>query len=775
MTDGTDSTNPSRGDTCGGHAPHSHGPSGAGYTYGSYPYGEDPLGGVSQVWSVPVIGNLSSDRILRVLLRKWFTIALCAVLGVCIAFLYVQRTTPIYRASSLIEMHLRQPRVLSTQGAYVDDGADSAAARFHTRLMQFRGSAVVEQASHHMRELWTGEELPPQGRLLGALAKDVRFSLRKGTRLIDVVFVHSDPQFAASAADAFAEAAKSHTSEEDRRTVETAVAWLQEQAAAQARKLAEADQALIDYRVANNIDVLEGAQLSEQATMLALNAILVDQEKDEVLTKELLDFTVALTGSNLVSGSLPAGMPREDLILEALRAWRKAQLSHAALAAKYTERHPTMIEAQARVTATRTRLTEEVSLGQQSVSNRLLLIRRQMRGIREKINQRRQALGQLEQQIVERRTRFTRMERQREARDEAYSSILKRIEGARLSADENTAIVKIHEKARIPSHPIKPQRNRSMAIGLLVGLLCGGLLTLTIDNMDDRVGSMPDVEHIIGIRVLGLIPHAARSRREDLAMASIDHRFSRISEAFANVRSLLNSLQLREQTKSILVASAIPEEGKTITACNLAISFAMAGRRTLLVDFDMRRPRLRGIFGKPTEQTSLLHALSSGDRSRFDELPFETDCPHLDVITSLPAEDISPAETMGHDVIGDFMRWAAEKYDRLIIDSPPCGVVSDAMVLADHVGAVIIVCRPSQSRKKPTRQLVRQLRDIGANIIGTIINDVDFSRTSSRSAYDYTHPHSYYRYGDYHAAAKRKDRKSKRGRQAEPGDAGSQA
>ena len=362
-------------------------------------------------------------------------------------------------------------------------------------------------------------------------------------------------------------------------------------------------------------------------------------------------------------------------------------------------------------------------------------------------------LTTLERRIVQVRAQLTTMERERDACDIAYRGILNRIEGARLSADENTAIVKLVESAEVPSTPVPKRSLPILVFGLLLGVLGGFGLALATDTLQDRVSSLADVERGIGIKVLGLIPRIKAGNRADLALATLNQKVGPLIEAFAGIRTLLNSGQYRESSKSILIGSSAPQEGKTMVSCNLAIGSAKTGMRTLLVDFDMRRPRLGAIFPQPGEAQSLLKILSQGNPSLFDKLPIPAQCKNLDVVFTRASDEANPAEVMASKTVAEFFKWAASRYDRVIVDSPPFGLVSDATVLATLTDSVIIVCRADKTRRRTARHAVRQFTDMGAHVIGAIINNVDYGPRSNFSGEHYQGAYYGSGYGHYSSGA----------------------
>ena len=210
---------------------------------------------------------------------------------------------------------------------------------------------------------------------------------------------------------------------------------------------------------------------------------------------------------------------------------------------------------------------------------------------------------------------------------------------------------------------------------------------------------------------------------------------------------MLDSAQYRARSTVILVASSVPEEGKTITSSNLAIACAKNGQRVLLIDFDLRRPRMVGIFPMPPEGRGLLDYLSSsGADTSPAELAYATGCPNLTVIASRPVKGASPAELVGSRRVTELLTWARQHFDRVVIDAPPLGLVSDALVLAGLSDCVLVMARPDISRKQATLHTIRRFREAGISLISAVINDISFTAGSS---YYSPYHHYYSQYQSY--------------------------
>ncbi|MCO5043944.1 MAG: polysaccharide biosynthesis tyrosine autokinase [Kiritimatiellae bacterium] len=722
-------------------------------TYTDPYYGDQP--GLSA--DTGLLGKVTLDRLVRVAARKWVTVGLVIAFALLATAVYLLFAHRVYRADALIEMSTRRPRITSGQGAIIDDVSSSWGAEevFNTRLEKFKGDETRRVAADKLRGIVgrpdaTHEQmdalLPPP--------TAVDFRLVPRTRLLRITVDSRDPVMAANLANAFAAATEAIAFEENRLTSDSAVAWLQTQVIAQRKALETAEQALVDFRAKNQLDALEFRQKTLKASLEEFNSTLIKLENQQLLTKELLGTLSEISRDPAGAGRIPLSVPRQEEITAALRAWMDAVAQRDSLLTRLTPKHPDVLAQEETISIVRHQLDNSIQRSRSTVQSELTLVDNQMQSLKDESLARRKELNDLELDIVKAHATLTSLERERDASDLSYRGVLNRIEEARLSADENTASIKTAKKATPPVHPIKPRKMRILMVAFILGALGGLGLALFTDNLEDFVTNTRDLESELGLKVLGLIPHMEVAAREELALASLNDRFSQVAEAFAGIRSLIDSLAGPKLGRSVLVVSTTAAEGKTITSCNLAIMTAKRGLKTLLVDFDLRRPRVGRMFKLNPQAGSLIHSLASHDPALFDSLPQATECENLHVVSSRPTQDISAAEIMGSRILKDFMDWAEKRYDRVIVDSPPYGVVSDAVSLAGLAGCMVLVCRPNKSRKRAIHHAIKRLAEAGANILGAVVNDVDFTKGSFLSNYSYRDTHYNYReqYGsDEHA------------------------
>jgi polysaccharide biosynthesis transport protein len=757
---GTREKAPGRGGAYGGRPPYYGGYGGYG-GYGAYTgYGMPYYG--EQQGEPGMFGEISLRRMHRLIMRKWVAILLITGFGVAGAFFWLSKLTPLYGASCIMEMSVRKPALASRQGAVLEDAAWNPDEVFQTRLEKFKGATMTEYALALLRDELGGREFSKEE--IELIVSHTSFSLVRRSMLVRANSLHPDPRMAQVIANTFAKAAQQFAFDENKTTSDNAVKWLQTQAASQRKDLEAADKKLSDFRSANNLDVMESELRTVQQTKMELASELTKIESEEVLADEILNAVKVVEAQPQNAGKLPDSTTRKADIVSAVDRWLTAVAERDILLSRYTAKHPEVKTKDEVINVYKGQVADAFARAIQTAESNVNLLKKQAASLQQEIRARSNLATDLEKQLVARRTEFSALEREKDAADTSYKGLLNRIEEARLSADENTATVKIVEPATLPVLPSWPNRMHHIIVGVLLGLLLGLGFALLTDTLEDRVMGTEDLERTIGARVLGLIPHSRFVKREELAKCAITQKFSQMTEAFAGIRGLMDSAQYRDQSHTILVTSTAPEEGKTVIATNLAATMARAGIRTLLIDFDMRRPRIGKMFAIPEDRTALINELAKGDAADFASLPFQTECENLWVIGSRATREISPSEIIGSKAVKDLIEWASAHFDRVIMDSPPYGIVSDPITLGSYANGIMLVCRPSNTRKRALRHAVRQFMEAGANVIGVLVNDIDFRAGSYFSNYDYYYGHYYsYKYRNYYGTREEKGGDKKKG------------
>ena len=701
-----------------------------------------------------VLGPLSISRVIRVVAQKWPTLVVAILLGLGAGFAYYKAAPVSYKATSVIEMSVRGGSYMGTRDAELNSPETQGAHEeiFNTRLIQLQGRDVVKLVADRVRADYASLKTMPDEELYTMLQNSVDFTLQKKSRLVLIAVRHAKPEIAKSIANAYAETAHTFSIEQTKRSADDAVEWLDEQLKICTLAKERADAAVLKFRVDNQLDFMISQNDSLKLTHNQLATELAQAESIESRATDLLAVLTAIQKDPEKVSSLPEHVPRAAEITAAQRAVQDAITQRNDLLTRYTDKHPDVEQLNSRIKVLEQQFQESVWRARETAAANLDLLRKQTASLREKEAENVRERTELGVRISETESKLSQLESARNLANQNFVNVTTRVEEVRLRSQDTHATIRVIEEAPLPTRQVSPDPRIAFSAGPVLGLIIGFIFILVLDRVEDKITSSEDIERHMGSKVLALLPHVPRIKRSQLVSLSADKKFSRFAEAFAGLRGLLESPRYSELTKVVLFVSTQPEEGKTITSSNLAVSYGMAGRKTLLVDFDLRRPRIGRMFlGENTtidEHNSLLDVLASGDPAKFGDLPTASGYDNLDIIASKPTSHISPADVLGSQILGKFFDWARKNYERVIIDSAPFGLVSDALALGMLSDSVIIVCRPERSRYGVVRHALRSLSESGSRILGVVVNDVDFGRSGTFSSYDYgSGAYGYSKYG----------------------------
>lgn len=306
--------------------------------------------------------------------------------------------------------------------------------------------------------------------------------------------------------------------------------------------------------------------------------------------------------------------------------------------------------------------------------------------------------------------------------------------------------IRVMQYAEIPTSPIGPQRMKGILMAGVFGLIMGLGLVYLLDYIDNTIRSQEDIEKYIKLPCLGHTPSVkdkAKTEYEKMIIVQSDPESS-LAEAFKNVRTGIVFSAPPEVLKSILITSTIPSEGKTLIATNLAATIALDGNRVLLVDSDMRRPTIHNAF--KLENASGLSNYLTGSVS-LDNVVNKTFIDNLSFISAGPTPP-NPSGLLGSFKMEEFIKEASSKFDRVIIDGPPLIGISDSIILSKIVSGTLLVIRFGTASREIISRARQCLQEVGTNIIGVILNDVDVEKEAYYSKYYHYYSRYYAKYGE---------------------------
>lgn len=716
------------------------------YYYGSGNYGR-PAAGYDDPSQDPnsLVGTITPARVLRVISQRWITVLVFLLVGLVASFAVYRISPTIYEAKSEFTMQMRSPKT-SAPGALGQiteiDYGNTYEEVFNTRLSDWRSEKLITKIVQQYRANHPASTVSDE-ELLGTLAKS-ELELVRRSRLITIAVRSGSPQLAADLANSYAEAIESFTDEENRLRCDKAVAQISDQVKKQRSVDERVSEALLNFRKTHKVDNLKSEREIVQQSLQKVTADVLELESEVTSATEWEKVLEAAQETPEDFGALPSAVPRSSEIGQAYTDLQKCRLELNSLLTSFTTSHPDVRIKQKNLDILKQQFTESVSRALATAHGNLASFRNQLAVHRKSRDRLTATLAEIDQKIISAESGLAQIESEKEISSLLLKQLQQDENTARIAAEANNEIVRVGRIAGVPSKPVLPNPIMIFAAGIIGSLALGFLFVLVLDHLEDTVISISDLETRLSLKVLAVLPHVRRKKREDVAKFVAENKYSQFAEAVAGLRNLLDSPRYAEMNKVLLVMSTQPAEGKSITSCSLAISNAQAHRKTLLVDFDLRRPRLAKVFGLTDldVEHSFSHTLQRGGKCNFSELVNRSCIEDLDVIASLKPEGVDPASIMGSSIVSEFFAWARENYDRVIIDSPPFGIVGDVVTLASMVDGVMVVCCPDRTHFRPIQSAVRNLAEAGATVLGVIVNDVETNQMDGAFSM-----HGHYSYG----------------------------
>ncbi len=479
-----------------------------------------------------------------------------------------------------------------------------------------------------------------------------------------------------------------------------------------------------------------------------------------------------ISDSKIIVDKLRLNTERQAKLQDTIRDYenriKNAETEKAQLMVKYTEENPKVQQKTAEIVKLQDNLEnikkdvtavidrDQKKIETDAVSGALTNLRAQLNAAINRENQLRTAYeneASKAQRSGEAETRLTTLKREIETNRsllDKYTQSQK--EQELLIAGSRPDNLKISNHAITPTAPIGPQRTRNIFIAFLISLAAGIGLAFLMDYLDDSVKSSDDIGRNLGLPTLALIPHQNlidKRKLTDLALSrssgqtgsmtliTMQDQRSPMAEAYRHLRTSLLFSSAGKPPQTILITSSQPSEGKTTTAINTAITLAQADADVVIIDCDLRRPRLHSHFGM--DNTHGLTNYLSGEKNPENMIKTFADLPRLKVITSGPIPP-NPAELLSSNEMKNLLQFLKGKYKHIIVDSPPAISFTDAAILSTQVDGVVLVAMAGKSSLHLMRRFKQRLGTIGARIYGVVLNGIK----ANSMEYDYGTSYVYY-------------------------------
>lgn len=713
-----------------------------------------------------VHGERSRRDVLREtlgILRKqiWYSLLFFALVVSGVA-LWTFRQTPKYEASATLIIDTQPPRVFANLHEVVELGTGSFWSNKEYYETQYKVIAsrsiaerVVERLELDTDPVFLGRpvQAPADGKAAepGPDAVDlVRTGLQveplPDTRVVRLKYRHSVAEMAQKVVNTVARVYQEANL--DYRNVATVDAnrELGTQLREAKGKLEDSEDRLARFKQENGIIISNiDTQLNIiadklQTTSAALNATESEREKLEARLGRIRSMNLEKDW-----GSLDEVLA-SPLLARLKESYLKLNQEKIQLSVDFLEKHPRMKTVDDQLTLVRKSIDDEVHLIISSLERNLAALQDTEAATRARLRKVEDEARRLEGL----RNTFERLKREAQENGSLYEMVVARLRETSLTGQVDSNNIRILDLALLPTTPVAPRTRLNLAMALLFGLLGGIGFALLMEYLDRSIRSREEVE-AFGIPFLGIAPEVkekgkagekeegkkGKGKDKDKVVAPdlyiLKHPRSSAAESVRLVRTNLLFANPGGEVSRLVVSSASPREGKTHTALNIAISMAQSGKRTLLIDSDMRRPRLHKVFG--VENIAGLSNLIVG-KARADEVVLETGVDNLSFLPCGPLPP-NPAELLQTEQLKALLRELGSTYERLILDSPPIMAVADPLILSQLTDGVILVIRSNVSTRDVVFRSVQALRDVNARILGAVLNGVDLTKPYYGKYYHY--------------------------------------
>ncbi|HVS50914.1 MAG TPA: polysaccharide biosynthesis tyrosine autokinase [Opitutaceae bacterium] len=672
--------------------------------------------------------------------RLWIALPLAVLAAVGYGYKKLQ-VTPEYAAEAT--MLFDKPETVVTTVGVVDQAVRSE-VDLNTMLKQLDSNMlrvrVIESFKPEEQAILTraatkriqpGSPPPSVSQCLGSVSA---FPDRNSL-LIRLHVVHDDPEAAALVANRYLDEFMALKFDEAGGKNDEAIIYLKGQAERLKKDSEQKEQALQTYMKQKNMISLDNSQ-NLVADQLKRAAGYRDDAGYKLLAieekvKQIDAYKAA--GKNLLEIPEIAASP---VVAQRNTDLLKLLSDQNLLSERYLERHPKMIAIANSIDVTQQDLNR-------AIEATIADLRAQLNTARDAVATYTAEYAKAEKASLELRDlkiEYGTLAQQADSAKGSYMDVLKRLSD--LETRKNVDKVPVHplDKARVNPNPISPNKGEiyrnsgALFVFVFLGVAVG------LSFIDDRIKSAWDVESFVGANLLGIIPDLASMKDDEKYTLLLQENQSPGVEAFLSVYSSIKIHSKLDFPKSILVTSTIPGEGKTLISCNVAGSFARHGKKTLLIDCDLRRPMMHRHF-KLQNSTGLLSwfeagAPLEGDLATNPVLGITKVAENLSLLSS-GGRSKTPTELLEHPVFSQLLERLKKEYDLIIVDSPPLGAVTDSLLIAERVDEIVYVCRFNRAYRKHIRLYMRTLRNGKNEVLGIVLNGLSPRRIEYYSNYRY--------------------------------------
>lgn len=724
--------------------------------------------------------DISFTQLFRTVRKRKFVILTSVLLMVGLAWAVSAYMTPKYEAAAMIEVNKEASDMIGdAMSSMIQDtgAADSLdyniTLQTHAKALQ-SDSVIFQVASQlglenryefRLRAPWykflpvkymTPEEIdaeyqkpleqsPRRRALLSEVfGKNLTVKSVPGTRLIEVHFMNPDSQVATEVVNKLV----ADYLEQYFRTRYAATAqasdWLAKELSGLKHEVEVGEQKLVEaQKRAGLLGTEEDVHSLEITKLETLTKQLTDAEGNRILA-EAVDRIVKTGNPELISttisasGLVPGGANTNPLgLVQNLRA-QQAQLKMqiAQASSKYGGAFPALVQLRNQSKDLDSSIQSELEKLTARAENDYQIAQASEDHMREVFEKEKAVANKLNDSIIQ----YTIQKHEVEVNRDLYDTLLAKLKGAGILSGLQSTNVVVIDPARTTPDPARPSYPLNLAIGLGAGLLGGIALAFIREGTDNMLRTQEQVEEAACLPTLSIVPEfregprLALVKRKEGSVWALDYPTSAAAEAYRLLRTSVLLSQVDTPPRVITITSALPQDGKSTTCINTAVTFAQQGYKVLLVDADLRRPKLKPQLRLPTK-VGLTDLIMNGEAAASAYQP-HPNLPTLSVVAA-GQRPPNPAELLGSGRMGELVKQWRKQYDFVVIDTPPVLAVSDALVLSRHADSTVFVVRYNRTTKQSLSRALELLMRSKARISGIVVNRMNMNSEDHYYSYGY--------------------------------------
>ena len=594
---------------------------------------------------------------------------------------------------------------------------------------------------------------------IAVLLSKINVVPQKNSNIVRISVEDKDPEKAAFLANAVASSYIEFNLEKKYFETKDAARWLMDQSVSLKQNLENSEMMLFEFKQSNNVlaTTFEAKQELLSNRIIKLTNTLTDQEiRRNALTAKIEEYA-HLNIDNPEDGFFKEISKENPIIgnlkLKYLDVVSKINESEQV----YGEKHPKVVTLLADKENIEKTFKSEIEGVVSSYNLELKMLDNEMKKNRRMLNESQTEAINLNKLDIN----YSKLRREVETNKKLYDIVLERSKEADLSALLKNNNIRMIDRALVSKIPVKPRKQIILLAGFAIALVLASLAVFLVEFFDTKFKSFKELETISGKSLLGIIPKFQQIETSQFKEIAFEDKSGKnlAVEAFRSLRTNIKLSNPDSKLKVMLVTSSVPHEGKTIVSSNLASSYSVAGKKVLLIDADMRKPRVHKVFGLKNEKG--LSTLIVGEHS-MDDVVNKNVYEGLDVVTAgiIPP---NPAELLESARFADILKDFSEIYDVVIIDTPPLSPVSDAATIAPLTDGLILAVNISETPRDVFKSVIANISKPGITRLGVVVNNIDFKQEKKfKSYYGYSYYHSSYYKSNYYYYTSSEDGQTKK-------------